>query len=88
MLKTYSSRRDFSTLTSHDGENILFYTNRASSLAFLLSGMEMSIDCPEMVVAVSNGLPDDFDYIVIKLDAIADDLLSRHLVKSCSLPDK
>ena len=73
MLNQLAARRHFYTATMKDDEKVLEFASRIRQLASTLKSMSVSIDDPEMAMAMLNGLPDRFDGLISALDAIGDD---------------
>lgn len=70
LMNKLSARRRFYTAVMREDENVLEFASRIRQLAGSLKSMGVSIDDPEMAMALLNGLPDRFDGLISALDAL------------------
>lgn len=73
LLNRHTARRKFYTVTMHDNEKVLAYINLVKQLAARLKCMDVDIDDKEMAMAVLNGLPEQFEGLIVALDALGNE---------------
>lgn len=81
LVNRLRARREFYTVFTKPGENVLAYIFRVRQKASILKLMGVILADSEMAMAVVNGLPDHYDYFISAFDAVGDENLSLHLVK-------
>ncbi len=90
LLNKLSARRKFYTVTMDKGEKMLTYLNRVKQLASTLKSMNVDIDDKEIAMAALNGLPSNYESLIVALDALGndDDTFTFDLVKSRLLQEE
>lgn len=89
LLNKLRARREFYTATMHTGEKMLTYINRVCHLSTILKSMNVQIENEEVVMAVLNGLPKQYDNIITALDALgSESTFSLEFVKSRLLQEE
>ena len=70
ILNRLSARRDFYTVTMNENEKMLTYVNRVRQLASTLKSMNAAVDDAEVAMATLNGLPEQYNELIVALDAL------------------
>ena len=84
LLNKLAARRRFYTATMQEGEKVLTFINRIQQLASTLKSMGIDVDEKEVAMAVLNGLPPQYENLIVALDALGneDKLFTLEYVKS------
>ena len=84
LLNKLAARRRFYTATMENGEKVLTFINRVQQLASTLKSMGIDVDDKEVAMAVLNGLPPQYENLIVALDALGneDKLFTLEFVKS------
>lgn len=70
LLNKLDARRRSCTATMEVGEKLLTCKNRVQQFAATLKSMSIDIDQKEIAMAVLNGLPPQYEYLIVALDAL------------------
>lgn len=61
------------------GNSMLFYINRVERSGYVLKSVKIDIEGLEMVMAIRNELPVQFENIITAVDALRDEIMSFKL---------
>jgi gag-polypeptide of LTR copia-type len=73
LLNKLAVRRRFYTVSMEEDENMLGYINRVRHIADELKSMDCVVGDEEVVMAILNGLPSEYDHLIVALDAMGGD---------------
>ena len=90
LLNKLAARRKFYTAEKGEVESVLKFANRIRQMAATLKSMGCTISNSEMVMALLNGLPDEYNALISALDAIdsSESELDWEFVKSRILQEE
>jgi gag-polypeptide of LTR copia-type len=73
LLNKLAARRRFYTVSMEEDEHTLGYINRVRHMADELKSMDCVVGDEEVVMAILNGLPSEYDHLIVALDAMGGD---------------